>query len=269
MRSESSTKGFTLIELLVVIAIIAILASILFPVFAQAREKARAITCVSNLDQLGIAMMMYEQDYDEILPGPLVGYGDGGPGITDPVNQPMTWDRLIYPYTKNNGIITCPSDIYSPSVMTKMGMEKRSYTMPGNMGWCWACSSTDPSHNCFSTNFGCEFTVPDSTISYPTITVMLYERDNCNNPGWNWCAVGDGANEIAWRHSQASNLLYTDGHVHPVHENSKGLVILPGYRCWPQVSPYSVSRWTGNWYDIIPAHDGLDVTCGGNQGNWP
>src|SRR5689334_16037020 len=66
---KRSTHAFTLIELLVVIAIIAILAAILFPVFAQAREKARAISCVSNLKQMGLAAIMYAQDYDETYPG--------------------------------------------------------------------------------------------------------------------------------------------------------------------------------------------------------
>ena len=68
MTSRSARRGFTLIELLVVIAIIAILAAILFPVFAQAREKARAISCLSNTKQVGTATMMYGQDYDEVLP---------------------------------------------------------------------------------------------------------------------------------------------------------------------------------------------------------
>jgi len=94
-------KGFTLIELLVVIAIIAILAAILFPVFAQAREKARQTTCLSNSKQIGLAIMMYTDDYDESYPyGCIVGPG-------------WAWDQFwkwaINPYMKNAKMMKCPS----------------------------------------------------------------------------------------------------------------------------------------------------------------
>ena len=75
-------KAFTLIELLVVIAIIAILAAILFPVFAQAREKARAVSCLSNLKQIGLACMMYVQDYEETYPSGWMPSGSSGPAGT-------------------------------------------------------------------------------------------------------------------------------------------------------------------------------------------
>jgi prepilin-type N-terminal cleavage/methylation domain-containing protein/prepilin-type processing-associated H-X9-DG protein len=115
-------SAFTLIELLVVIAIIAILAAILFPVFAQAREKARAISCLSNLKQIGTAMMMYTQDYDENwasaasfcagarIPNPL-DPNDAPGGSTGPGRRPL-WQGKIYPYTKNWDIYNCPSDPY-------------------------------------------------------------------------------------------------------------------------------------------------------------
>jgi prepilin-type N-terminal cleavage/methylation domain-containing protein len=94
-------SGFTLIELLVVIAIIAILAAILFPVFAQAREKARAISCVSNLKQLGLAYRMYMEDYDEMVV-PDYEYVGGC------CSNLLWYPDIMYPYVKNAGIFVCP-----------------------------------------------------------------------------------------------------------------------------------------------------------------
>ncbi|RYX81384.1 DUF1559 domain-containing protein [bacterium] len=104
VRTRKSHLAFTLIELLVVIAIIAILASILFPVFARAREQARKSSCLSNLKQMGIATAMYTQDYDDRLPL----YSTTGPTIY--------WPTLIDPYIKSRMTWFCPS--YERSVTT-------------------------------------------------------------------------------------------------------------------------------------------------------
>ena len=101
-------QGFTLIELLVVIAIIAILAAILFPVFAQAREAARTISCLSNTKQLGLGELMYAQDYDEvILPSNTAKGGAAG----DPIDVQVagSWVNILQPYIKNKQIMFCPS----------------------------------------------------------------------------------------------------------------------------------------------------------------
>jgi len=108
-------SAFTLIELLVVIAITAILAAILFPVFAQAREAARKSSCQSNLKQIGAAWMMYAQDFDEKTPGAAPGAG-GNPNHDCTVMAGRGsyggWvGNLLYPYTKNSGIYNCPSKV--------------------------------------------------------------------------------------------------------------------------------------------------------------
>jgi prepilin-type N-terminal cleavage/methylation domain-containing protein/prepilin-type processing-associated H-X9-DG protein len=94
-----ASRGFTLIEILVVIAIIALLAAILFPVFARVREKARASACMSNLKQIGLGFAQYAQDYDERLPPSFPAWGTWTP----------SWRTAIYPYIKNSQVYKCPS----------------------------------------------------------------------------------------------------------------------------------------------------------------
>jgi prepilin-type N-terminal cleavage/methylation domain-containing protein len=111
---KSRTKGFTLIELLVVIAIIAILAAILFPVFAKAREKARGASCLSNMKQIGLGIMQYVQDYDETYPmnsmdGQAVGTTDNDSHNANYITV-VTWLWQIYPYVKSRQVYVCPSD---------------------------------------------------------------------------------------------------------------------------------------------------------------
>jgi prepilin-type N-terminal cleavage/methylation domain-containing protein/prepilin-type processing-associated H-X9-DG protein len=116
MTRTSRKSAFTLIELLVVIAIIAILAAILFPVFAQAREKARQTSCLSNMKQVGLGMLMYVQDYDENYPradytlptgpGPLNPAASTGFALR--INH-YKWQAWVYPYIKNSQVFFCPS----------------------------------------------------------------------------------------------------------------------------------------------------------------
>src|SRR4051794_22783043 len=123
-RGRSPRRGFTLIELLVVIAIIAILASILFPVFAQARAAARKTSCMSNENQIGKAIMMYSQDYDEVYP------------YSVPDTWWLCWPVQLQPYIKNVGVFVCPEDwVARDPTMKSWAGPPLSYTTNGVIGW--------------------------------------------------------------------------------------------------------------------------------------
>jgi len=198
-------RGFTLIELLVVIAIIAILAAILFPVFARAREKARQTACLNNMKQLGLGSMMYSQDYDEMLmPGFLCTSGA-------PVPSPdWRWwnntDGRIQPYVKNEQIKICPSD---PGAAYNIGINYRLYN-----------GGPSPTPGCYSTG-GRAMAV----LSAPASTVQFGDANtNCRYPGngyWSndggttYVYRGTGYNmcgRVSMRHNGGANVSYCDGH---------------------------------------------------------
>jgi len=184
--------GFTLIELLVVIAIIAILAAILFPVFAQARESARAISCLSNMKQLGLGWMMYSQDYDETFPlsrrldGPGSDYlNDGGDDCGHYHDDPDPrakhgWRELIFPYVKNYGVYRCPSNPNNNAITEEGNLNfKISYGNNGVVMWGW-----NP--------------LRSAQLNRPADTIMLLESTwGCNDLG-DWVARIDNPPACQW-----------------------------------------------------------------------
>ena len=202
---KNSAKGFTLIELLVVIAIIAILAAILFPVFARARESARRSSCQSNLKQLGLGFMQYTQDYDEKLPRL--------PADTGQLATP-SWDIQIYPYLKSTQILACPSDAVSKTVdMTGAGYPgysgelKRSYAMaeyvaePGGL----SLSAIPVVSKTFLT------VEKNNPVLYGTGPAQNWNYEYCTWYGYDIAKVSTGSPE--WRHLDSTNFLFCDGHV--------------------------------------------------------
>ena len=250
LRRGADGSGFTLIELLVVIAIIAILAAILFPVFAQAREKARGTSCLSNGKQLGLSVTMYAQDYDERLPGLEVAWQ----------SAEFTWPQMVQPYMKNWGLFRCPSDGQASDDQYKTD--------------CWFCASppTQPQLDTirgYQSNHGYNYAflspanenfqyvgVTLAAVAQPSETVMLAEAtawgvsgtapnctpiqggwfsedapaildaDGFNYSGRNQYYFGwffDASQACTWqryggawpRHTGTMNITWVDGHIKP------------------------------------------------------
>lgn len=199
--SQKKTRGaFTLIELLVVIAIIAILAAILFPVFAQAREKARSTACLSNSKQIGLGIMMYSQDYDESYPLYVASYCESArvpnplnpndaPGGSAGIGRRPMWQYLITPYLKNWGIFSCPSD-KPQSTNTTAAFHNISYGY--NYGYLSKLEVTADPSGCGPTQW---FSArSQAAINRPADIVMVADAGNRDAFGNSGTTLGSAIN---------------------------------------------------------------------------
>ena len=200
MFTESRKKAFTLIELLVVIAIIALLAAILFPVFARARENARKSSCANNLKQIGVSMLQYVQDYDETFSGTNSG------GV-------MYMPYTLYAYTKNAQVFKCPSHSLNvgSSYMVNNSINFRNQAdmeFPAQLVVFMDGENGGPGGG---PTYGLNDKHPASTGTVGGETVQTYGLAS-DYTIWN------GSGRIAGysnrpRHLGSSNVLYADGHV--------------------------------------------------------
>lgn len=217
----SRIKGFTLIELLVVIAIIALLAAILFPVFGSARAKSRQSTCQSNLKQLGIAMNMYTQDFDENF----MSYGVNSLGAE------ISWGKYYWPFQlkpyitgfptnfdkPRSNIFVCPSD---PGQKPQYLSDDRATQVLPEPATSWGLSETTDPEGDVALAYWCSYSINEhmtdretskgkpnlAAWADPSRTYMLLEARDSE-------IEGDELDELLFEHSTGTNILYMDGHV--------------------------------------------------------
>ncbi len=205
-------RGFTLIELLVVIAIIAILAAILFPVFAQARDKARGAACLSNTKQMAVAFAMYTQDFDELMP--MAYFGDWSPCCA-PRGGHWPWPKVLIPYVKNKAVYTCPS--YSSANWDTLagaygaGFE---YDFPSVIGY---------GYNNYGLDGKSLAAIERPADTYAILESRYYPPGHpSHNARWGWYTVYPPSTSpnlldfarwlTAQRHNEGNNVVFSDGH---------------------------------------------------------
>lgn len=232
MRIPVRRQGFTLIELLVVISIISILAAMLFPSFARVRESARRASCSSNLRQIGMGLLQYSQDYDEVTVADWFGPDTGATQAMGTPNGRYKWYDAIYTYVKNKQVFTCPSDqehLYKHYGELASGEETTDYGSyvinhsyrgcsgggcPGGGSGAWTPPVSHPILNQI---------VKLNLIATPERTVWVIEGTNqfCMGPSEGVITVDNnsprGLDSARERHNRTVNVLWCDGHVKAVN----------------------------------------------------
>ncbi len=201
--TEMRRRGFTLIELLVVIAIIAILAAILFPVFARAREKARQTTCLSNIKEIGLALKMYVGDYDEVFPELYHSSESPRTGL-------IQW---LIPYMKSQQIWDCPSASHNSSLTNYLGMRSYAWNRVLNFRklavvkrsaeivmFAEATMDSWGPGRLYRPTDGYNAEIAETPLKWNSWWKV--EDHGGNRPGFNFCA----------RHNMVGNVVFVDGH---------------------------------------------------------
>lgn len=260
---NNSKQAFTLIELLVVIAIIAVLAAILFPVFAQAREKARQTSCLSNLKQIGLATSMYALDYDESVVHTELG-GDKGD------ENERYWGDMLQPFLKNWNMLTCPS-AGGQAVKFKNGAGSFSEQWAYHYGInditddspsCTPSGSSNGPDSPYCTHIGVAGQAL-STISYPSETILIADSLPANSDSGdvstgisgssNPSNLAHSRHEINWQLGHRdSTYLQVDGQsqdAYPRHTDGFVYVLIDGHSKWRKRTIQN-GRFSGGSKDI-------------------